>query len=162
MPTSKMAATAIAALSDPNFTGIPGYCQMFVREVAEATGEPYKSAMDTYRAGSAVQTMMNFQPTAYNIWENVGKADDSPDPGFLLPGDVIYKGRATSGPFGHTGIFIGIFTLQGQPPLPCVAENSSYHIDPNHMGGVSGAKGIRTLSAFGPFEMVVRLTETEA
>jgi len=150
---------AIAALPDPNFTGTPGNCQMFAREVAEAVGGDVESAMDEHRTGSALGTMKNFEPTAYNVWENIGSADDKPDAGFLQPGDFLYKGDATSGAFGHVGIYIGTFTLQGKSPCPCVAENSSYHINPDHMGDIQGAKGIRTLAAFGPFEMVVRLTE---
>lgn len=160
-------AIALAALTDSTvlpsgeyrFSRTPGDCQMFAREVAENVGGSVGAAMDEYRTGSALGTMTNFQATPYNVWENIGASDDKPDPGFLQPGDFLYKGQATSGPFGHVGIYIGTFKLVGQPALPCVAENSSYHMDPDHMGDVSGAKGIRTLSAFGPFEMVVRLTQ---
>ena len=162
-------AIALAGLTDstvlpsgePRFSGIPGHCQEFARDVSEAVGGSVGAAMDKYRTGSALGTMVNFEPTSYNVWENIGSSDDKPAPGFLQPGDFLYKGRATSGAFGHVGIYIGTFKLMGQPPLPCVAENSSYHIDPDHMGNVSGAKGIRTLTAFGPFEMVVRLTEPD-
>ena len=159
---TSIAQTAIAALSDPNFTGVAGHCQEFAREVAEADGGNVAKAMDESKASSALQTMMNFCPTPYNVWENIGNSDDKPDSGFLQPGDFLYKGTATSGPYGHVGVFIGTFTLEGQSPAPCVAENSSYHMNPEHMGDVSGAKGIRTLAAFGSYEMVVRLTETSA
>ena len=157
-----IAAKAIAALSDLNFVNIPGHCQEFARQVAEAVGGSVGAVMDTYRTGSALATMQNFQPTQYNVWENIGASGDAPDTGVLQPGDFLYKGSATSGPFGHVGIYIGPFKLQGQALAPCIAENSSYHVNPAHMGNVSGAKGIRTLSAFGPFEMVVRLTQTQA
>lgn len=155
-----IANKAIAALSDPAFDNVAGHCQMFAREVAEAIGGSVGAAMDAYRTGSALETMKNFEPTQYNVWENIGSNNDSPESGFLQPGDFLYKGIATSGPFGHVGVYIGMFKLEGQISAPCIAENSSYHINPAHMGNVSNAKGIRTLSAFGPFEMVVRLTQT--
>lgn len=160
--------TALSGLSDntllpsgePRFSGTPGHCQEFARDVAEAVGGAVGEAMDEYRTGSARGTMENFEPTPYNVWENIGASDEKPDPGFLVPGDFLYKDSSTSGAFGHVGIFIGPYKLNGQTEQPCVAENSSYHINPDHMGDVSGAKGIRTLAAFGPFNMVVRLTET--
>ena len=92
-----------------------------------------------------------------NVWANIGLANGAPKEGFIQAGDLIYKGTATSGPFGHVGIaFHNI--INGATAL-CVAENSSYHINPEHMGDVSGAKGWRTLPAFGPFEMIVRLNQ---
>ena len=157
-----IASKALAALSDPAFDNIPGHCQMFARQVAEAVGGSVGAAMDAHRAGSALATMQNFQPTQYNVWENIGASGDAPDPGLLQPGDFLYKGTATSGPYGHVGIYIGPYKLQGQALAPCVAENSSWHMQPHPAGNISGAKGIRTLSEFGPFEMVVRLTMTSA
>ena len=159
-----IAKKAIAALSDPNFAAQSGECQMYARQVAEAVGGSVGAAMDAHRAGSALATMQAFQPTQYNVWENIGANNDAPDPGFLQPGDFLYKGTSTSGPYGHVGIYIGPYKLQGQALAPAIVENSSYHIDPNHMGDASpgGAKGIRTLAAFGPFEMVVRLTMSGA
>ena len=159
-----IASKALAALSDPAFDNVAGHCQMFARQVAEAVGGSVGAAMDAHRAGSALATMQAFQPTQYNVWENIGANNDAPDPGFLQPGDFLYKGTATSGPYGHVGIYIGPYKLQGQALAPAIVENSSYHIDPNHMGDANpgGAKGIRTLAAFGPFEMVVRLTMSGA
>ena len=165
LPAGKsIASKALAALSDPAFDNVAGHCQMYARQVAEAVGGSVGAAMDAHRAGSALATMQNFQSTQYNVWENIGSNNDAPDLGFLQPGDFLYKGTATSGPYGHVGIYVGPYKLQGQALAPCVAENSSFHINPDHMGDASpgGAKGLRTLSAFGPFEMVVRLTQTAA
>ena len=148
-----IAEKALSAFTDPSFTGIPGQCEKFVREVVESL---YPSTdFDQYFGPTAVESMHNFEPTEYNVWENIGSNDDAPPDGFIQAGDLIYKGTATSGPFGHVGIAFHN-TIDGATVL-CVAENSSYHIDPAHMGDVSGAKGWRTLPAFGPFEMIVRL-----
>ncbi len=153
-----IAEKALAAFSDPAFEGQPGYCQRFVRQVVESL---YPDAsFDAYFAPSAVQSMMNFEPTRFNVWEEVGESGQFPDDGFIQAGDILYKGTATSGPFGHVGIAFHN-TIDGEAIL-CVAENSSYHMNPDHMGDVSGAKGWRTAAAFGPIEMVVRLTETQA
>ncbi len=65
-----------------------------------------------------------------------------------VPGDILYKGRKTSGRFGHVGI-----RIEGNK----VAENSSSHVDPEH--GDNDARGTRSLEAFGAYELIVRLPE---
>lgn len=148
-----IAAICVAAFRDSDFTSDPGYCQQFAREVAERTGGVVAERMDQYRQGSALATMGAFGDSPYNIWERSS--------GLALPtiqeGDFLYKGRLTSGPFGHVGIALNGRRVGLPGSVVCVGENSSYHMDPDNMGDISGAKGFRTLEAFGPFEMLVRL-----
>lgn len=127
------------ALHDGRFVAMPGYCQMFARQVVQhCCGGMY----DEYWRASAIQTMRAFR---YDHRYTVTGPPEA--------GDLLYKGNMTSGPFGHVGI---CFDQPGEGL--CVAENSSYHMNPEHMGDVDGAKGFRTLAAFGPYEQITRLT----
>ena len=155
-----LARTAIKALLNPRFTGIPGRCEQFAREVFEAV-YPDHSEVTKHFLATARVSMLSFQDTEYNVWENIGGIDHLfPPQDFLKPGDYLYKGFETSGPNGHVGIFFHNQDQQGQP-VPCVAENSTFHMSPGAHGNVSGAKGYRSLTEFGPYEMVVRLSEVE-
>lgn len=157
---TQLATCSILALKSDNFTDIPGNCQKFVREVCDFMGGRFGATMDTYRGPSALATMHNFASTIFDVWSRVGYSTQFPAASFLQEGDILYKGTSTSGPFGHTGIVCAGHRV-GWPGIAFVViENSSYHVLPGSTGDVNGAKGYRTLSAFGPCEMIVRLSET--
>lgn len=154
-----IADMAVAALHNRAFTATPGDCQMFVREVVQSVcddriGTPETGLFGGIWQGSAANTMRAFRGTRYVVWE---LSSGKPQPP-LQDGDGLYKGRLTSGAFGHTGIAANGRHIGLPPSVVAICENSSYHINPDHMGDVQGAKGWRSLEAFGPFEMVVRWT----
>ena len=144
-----IAEEAVSALHDPTFVRQAGYCQMFVRQVIQIT---CGSIFDEYWRSSAADTMRAFYGSKYVVWEaSGGKQIPS-----LQDGDGLYKGRLTSGPFGHVGFAVNGKHLGLPSSVVCVCENSSYHVNPDHMGDIQGAKGWRSFDAFGPFEMIVR------
>jgi hypothetical protein len=115
-----------------------GRCQHWVRlQIIEAYGARlYRKYFQKYMKGSAYETMLAFQKSPYAVPVENGS----------VIGDILYKGRKTSGKYGHVGIRIA-----GNK----VAENSSSHIAP----GDNDARGIRSYEAFGPYELIVRLPE---
>jgi hypothetical protein len=145
-----IAREAVKALSDARFDSSVGYCQRFVREVCEAVGGVAKAVMDSYRAGTAEETLANFERDGrYIVWDGTHNADPE-----LVAGDILYKGRGLDPPNGHTGIVFHNL-IMGRSVL-CIAENSAYQIEhPDH--AVDGAKGWRTLHEFGAFNAVVRI-----
>lgn len=153
-----IANMAVIGLSAPWAESGPGYCQKFARQVAERVGSVVGAAMDAHRAESAYQTMLNFRNTRFNIWERLS---GEPMP-VIQEGDFLYKDNILSGASGHVGIAINGRLFGESGGLVCVAENSSYHIshanEPHHNHNVSGAKGWRSLTRFGDFSMIVRLT----
>jgi len=133
----KLAATATSALTGPGFESRTGFCQRFVRQVVQATlGHEYDGCFKA----SAVESMAAFKGTPYAV-----KVDPNLPGGGAQPGDLLYKGRKTSGRFGHVGICIGTK----------VAENSSSHV--GETTGDRDARGTRSLAAFGAYELIVRL-----
>lgn len=108
-------------------------CQKFTRQCIQAV---YGSRFDKYFEGSAYLTMLAFRRSPYAV---------SPESGSVV-GDILYKGRKTSGKHGHVGIRIA-----GN----CVAENSSSHVDPD--SGDRDARGTRSINGFGAYELIVRL-----
>ena len=152
MTGTDIADAAQGAMRDPAFVDTPGQCQHFAREVAEAVGGEVARVMDTYRAGTARETLHNFLGTGYDIWAH----GDGPIPA-LQEGDFLYKSERTSGPAGHVGIAAN-GRREGLPATTIIVyENSSYHENPVHEGNKDGAKGFRTLAQFGPFDLLVRL-----
>lgn len=160
-----IANMAVLALGDKRFNDVAGHCQMFVRQVVEAVGPPPQTIMDNYRTGTAAGTLAAFARTKYCIWL---LGDTHPVPA-LQAGDLLYKDRRTChyanglpDADGHAGI-VGSGSLVGlDGGVIVVFENSSYHMahdsEPGKSGKVSGAKGWRTLKAFGPYSGIVRLT----
>jgi cell wall-associated NlpC family hydrolase len=146
-----IANKAQSAMDSSHFVDVPGCCQMFARQVAEAVGSEVGARMDEYRTGTAKATMENFRGTEFDVWER-GDGDFA-----LQEGDFLYKGSATSGPAGHVGIVANGRREGLDGSVVIVYENSSYHEVPGHQGNIEGAKGWRTLDKFGPYEMVVRL-----
>ena len=124
---NRLARAAMAAITDPAVESEAGFCQRFVRQVAQlVVGHEW----DHLWTPSALESMA--------VCRSAGLCVTGPPE----PGDLLYKGRR-SGAFGHVGIYVG----DGR-----VAENSSTKI-----GRVSGAKGYRTLSQFGTVDAIVRL-----
>jgi hypothetical protein len=145
-----LARKALAALRDPRFEKQAGYCQKFCRQVVQSV---FGAKFDQYWAPSAYETMHNFWHTPYCVW----KRGDEAHP-VIQAGDLLYKGVLTSGAHGHVGIAANGKLVGRSSSQIIVFENSSYHINPEHEGNVSGAKGWRTLEAYGRFEAIVRLT----
>jgi len=155
-----IARQAVKALRLPNYTAAPGRCEQFARQVFESLYPDYTPITRHFLASARV-TMESFRDSIYNVWSNsAGSAGKPLESAFLRPGDYLYKGNQTSGPSGHVGIFFHNIGADGLP-VGSVAENSLYHMNPEHDGNISGAKGIRTLTEFGAYEMVVRMTEDE-
>ena len=155
-----IAEQAVKALRLPNFTAAPGRCEQFARQVFESLYPDYTPITRHFLATARV-SMESFRDTVYNVSGNNGVTrGKSLEGAFLRPGDYLYKGNLTSGPSGHVGIFFHNVGADGLP-VGSVAENSTYHMAPGSDGNISGAKGIRTLTEFGAFEMVVRMTEDE-
>lgn len=143
-----VAMAAIAALHDPAYTDVPGFCEKFVREVVQSVTRSY----DCYFVASALLSMERWHGSAFDVW-HYGQ-DISAD---VMAGDLLYKGEITSGASGHVGIAFHN-QIAGESVI-CVAENS--HFQSNALPGshpVQGAKGWRTLQHFGAYEMRVRLT----
>jgi hypothetical protein len=133
MPNKKLAAKAVAALTEPGFEKTAGYCQKFTRQVVQsALGHQY----DKFFKASAVETMNAFKKSPYAV----------PVANGSQIGDILYKGTKTSGKYGHVGIRVA-----GNK----VAENSSSHVSE----GDRDARGTRSLDAFGAYELIVRLPE---
>lgn len=145
-----IALEAVHALGDPDFTGKPGECQKFVREVCEAAGEEARRVMDTFRRATARETMEAFRGTRYVVWVT------GQGPHAFQDGDLIYKGSQTSGPDGHAAIAVNGRHVGLAGTVLAVCENSHYQLN-NPVHRVQGAKGWREISRFGPYEMVVRL-----
>lgn len=133
-----LATAAIPALTDKNFVKTAGYCQKWIRQLIMKTygTAKYKKYFEKYMGASAVETMNNFKNSPYAVPVKNGS----------MVGDILYKGNKTSGKYGHVGVRI---------PGNKVAENSSSHVGP----GDNDARGIRSLSAYGDFELIVRLPE---
>jgi hypothetical protein len=127
-----LAEEAQRALTAPGYETEPGYCQRFTRQVVQKV---YGGKFDKYFKSSAYETMLAFKDSPYAVPVERGS----------LPGDLLYKGRKTSGTHGHVGI-----RILGNK----VAENSSAHV--REMGD-RDARGTRSLEAFGEFELIVRL-----
>lgn len=135
MPNKKLAATATEALTAKGYEKRPGWCQKWIRQVVQKThGNKY----DKYFDDSAYLTMLNFKKSPYAV--------PAVEP--TQVGDILYKGRKTSGKHGHVGI-----RILGNK----VAENSSSHVDPS--AGDNDARGTRSLDAYGAYELIVRLPE---
>lgn len=134
-----LATQAKKGLSD-NSVSEAGMCQMWVRQqIMKTYGQAkYEKYFERFMAGSAYLTMQNFRKSKYAVPVKDGS----------LIGDILYKGRKTSGTHGHVGIRIA-----GNK----VAENSSSHVDSD--SGDHDARGIRSLSAYGDWELTVRLPE---
>lgn len=133
-----LANQAIAGLSDSSVK-IAGYCQKWVRQqIMKTYGQKkYEKYFEKYMKASAYETMLAFKNSPYAVPVKNGST----------VGDILYKGRKTSGTHGHVGIRIA-----GNK----VAENSSSHIDTQ---GDKDARGIRSLGAYGNYELIVRLPD---
>jgi len=128
---TKLAQTAVKAVTDPAFTARKGYCQAFARQVVQATcGAEY----DAYHGPSATVSAYRWRRGGFAVTGGVER------------GDLLYK---TNGEFGHVGIFVGNVQGHGQD---LVAENASAT-----QGRVSGAKGYRTWAQYGRVDIIVRI-----
>jgi hypothetical protein len=108
-----------------------GYCQKFVRQILESV---YQKKYAPYMKASAKVTAHAFLNAGLGVRYN-GQA--------LEPGDILFK-TVGSGGFGHVGVWTG----------SKVAENSSYHARRD-----SDARGFRSLSEYGEFQVLVRLPD---
>lgn len=135
----KLAQRATEALTaEKGFTKTPGMCQKWLRQVVQSL---YGNTYNRYFKASAYETMLAFENSPFAVKPENGS----------LPGDILYKGRKTSGKHGHVGI-----RLTGNK----VAENSSYHVLNDPPGKVD-ARGTRTLFQYGDYELIVRLPESQ-
>lgn len=126
-----LADQAVKALTGEGFEKKAGYCQKFVRQCVQKI---YGSRFDEYFKASAYETMLAFQNSPYAVPAGQGSQ----------VGDLLYKGRKTSGRYGHVAI-----RILGNK----VAENSSSHVSETDRD----ARGMRSLEAFGAYELIVRL-----
>lgn len=137
-----LANEAIFAINDSDFTDVPGMCKKFVRQVNEAYyGDRFAACLE---GSSAVVACRNFEQGCspdVQVYEAVGERFN------LLPGDTLFK-KTGSGPYGHTGIYVGAVAGIGSD---LVAENSSTHI-----GRINGAKGYRSREQWGHIDTMVR------
>ena len=125
-----LAEAAVKAVFDPGYEQARGYCSRFVRQVVESVyGERHRELF----GASACESGERFLDAGLAF----RRRNHQPP----LAGDILFKTHA--GPFGHVGIYDGT----GR-----VAENSSTSI-----GRVDGAKGFRSLTAYGIFDVVGRL-----
>ena len=160
-----LARAAVAALRSGPFETQSGYCERFIRQVVESVYPDI--AFDQTFDGSASLQMHNLSGTRYVVKEDIGRGF-YPDPAMILPGDLLFKGNATSGPSGHVGMFFhetGLLQSDGSTPaIDAVAENSSFHlVHPGRAPGlyaqIRNALGWRSLPKFGMVEMIVRLSK---
>jgi hypothetical protein len=105
---------------------------MWVREVVQSL---YGGLFNRYWKGTALLTAKAFQPSQYAVPLDNGSTI----------GDLLYKMHGSGGA-GHVGI-----RIDGNR----VAENSSVHWNPQDAR--PDARGIRRLSEFGNFDLIVRL-----
>lgn len=120
---------ALHALTAPGFASTPHMCQRWVREVVQAV---YGSRYDRFWKSTALLTGASFHGAG--LFVPLGEGS--------VPGDLLYKLHGSGGD-GHVGIRI----LGNQ-----VAENSSVHWDGRD------ARGCRSLTEFGNFDLIVRLS----
>jgi hypothetical protein len=129
------ATVARSAITRREYEIRSGYCSRFARQVVETThGTRYSHLFGASATESA------------NLFRRYGYA--LPRGSSIEPGDLLFKvydqsGRRVAGGYGHVGIYVG---------NNLVAENSS-----TSLGRISGAKGYRTLSQYGYFDVVGRL-----
>ncbi len=146
---NRIVREASVALHASGFPTHHSLCQQFAREVCEHAlgGKP----MGEPNPDSAKHCALHLleEGKAFRVSELEKR-------GGLKPGDLLYK-TVGSGGSGHVGIYLGDDK---------VAENSSVHWnrtkklypdDPQKWD----ARGIRTLKAFGAFQVVARLDESE-
>lgn len=89
MSTNKNSALeqeARRALTAGGYETEPGFCQRWTRQVVQKV---YGNRFDKYFKGSAYETMLAFKNSPYAVPLERGS----------LPGDLLYKGRKTSGKF---------------------------------------------------------------
>ncbi len=136
---SKALATKAKILND-DCESRAGWCQRWTREkLIQTYGQKkYEKYFERYMKDDAYLTMLAFKKSKYAVPVENGS----------VVGDILYKGRKTSGTFGHVGIRIA-----GNK----VAENSSSHVNPR--AGDHDARGTRSLDAYGAYELIVRLPE---
>ena len=134
----KLATKAVEALTGPGFESRSGFCLRWTRQVVQSV---YGSKYDAYWTASATETMAKVKGSPYAV-----KVDNTLPAGGSQVGDILLKGTKTSGKYGHVGI-----RVIGNK----VAENSSAHTS----GTDREARGLRSLDAFGSFELIMRLPE---
>lgn len=126
---------ASMALKAPSFPSEPNLCSMWVRLV---TDEFYgKDAFRHLFGASARISAMRFKKSPYAVPLKRGSKPD----------DILFRFGGNNG-FGHVGIRI---------PGNRVAENSSVHVGEDD----DEARGIRSLSHFGDWDLTVRLPTLE-
>lgn len=131
------AEAAKSAITNRAFELKSGYCSRFARQVVQSA---QRSTKYEYLFGSSAKiTANNFLNSPYGFYWPSQRAKLG---GSIQPGDLLFK-RYGSGGFGHVGVYAG---------NNLVAENSS-----TRYGRVQGAKGYRTLTQFGYFDVVGRL-----
>ncbi len=121
-----IAEAAKSAITDPSVTAEKGMCSRFGRQVTEKV---YGEKFDHLFGATALETAKNFAQAGL-ARRVVHKAQP-------MPGDFLFK---NIGPNGHLGIYVG---------HGLVAENSS-----THLGRVCGAKGFRSLEAWGDISSI--------
>ncbi len=120
------------AQSGPSYVSKPHCCQMWVREVVQSV---YGGLFNRYWKGTALLTAKAFEHSQFAVPLENGSTI----------GDILYKMHGSGGA-GHVGI-----RINGNR----VAENSSVHWNPQDAR--PDARGIRRLSEFGNFDLIVRL-----
>jgi hypothetical protein len=131
---------ALKALKAKGFETYKGYCSRWAREVTEFVyGDlRYNRLWRPDDKPTATKAAYAFQKAGFQV----PKTD-------LQIGDILFK---TTGAHGHVGIVVPHKGGLG------VAENSTYHW--NRSGG-KDARGIRTLSEYGTFQIAIRLPAPE-
>lgn len=131
---NEIARIARVALTASGYPTKNNRCQQWARLVVQAS--PIGHKYDKWL----------WQETAREAGEELLKLPfgmTRAEAGKLQPGDVLYK-LTGSGNSGHVGVYLG---------AQQVAENSTVHW--NRSGG-KDARGIRSLSEFGDYDVVVR------
>lgn len=136
-----LAAVALRALVAPGYETHKGYCARWVRQCDETAcgDERHNDYWRTDDSPSAAKSAVAFRDAGLGF-NYSGQS--------LQIGDILFK-TLGSGGFGH----VGIYTPRG------VAENSSYQAA---RSGNGDARGLRSLAAFGAFQIVARLPDPRA
>lgn len=155
---AELVKTMLAALRLPTYPTEAGLCEKFQRLVFLNTYGEREPIYHNFDA-TAARTAANFSGTVFDVWNRLGQPGHSCPVTLLRPGDLLFKDDSTSGEAGHVGMFFNNRGMNGAT-VASVGENSHYQLS-HPDGQISGAKGVRSLEAFGSFNLVVRLSNYE-
>lgn len=152
---AKLVETMLKALRLPTYPKDAGECEKFQRLVFLYTYGDLEPIYHLFDA-TAARTAENFSGTVFDVWNRLDQPGHTCPVQLLKPGDLLYKDASTSGIAGHVGMFFHNVGMNGVS-IPSVGENSHYQLTHTE-GQISGAKGVRSLAAFGNYNLVVRLS----